>query len=114
MAGPFVFLVLLLPDGTVGTNVRVVPPNWPGEDAALAGGTVSFGDSVWAYVGRCSTNMRPELRSLEELPSSKRDEAVQERREWLLRLVADLRDGAMTPTVLVAIQKRGRNRDRQT
>lgn len=43
-----------------------------------------------------------ELRSLEELPSSKRDEAVQERRKWLLQIVADLHDGAMTPTVLVA------------
>lgn len=58
MAGPFVCLVLLLPGGTVGTKVRVLPPIWLGEDAALAGRAVSFGDSVWAYVGRCSTKIR--------------------------------------------------------
>jgi hypothetical protein len=52
-----------------------------------------------------------ELRALEESASSKEDDAARERREWLLRVVADLRVGAMTPTVLVAIQKRRRNRD---
>jgi hypothetical protein len=55
-----------------------------------------------------------ELRSLEEQPSSRDDEGLQERRKWLVQIVADLRDGAMTPTVLVAIQERGWNRDRQT
>jgi hypothetical protein len=54
-----------------------------------------------------------ELRSLGEQPSSREDERLQERRKWLIQIVADLRDGAMTPTVLVAIQERGRNSDRQ-
>jgi hypothetical protein len=52
-----------------------------------------------------------ELSALEALHSSQEDDAAQERRDWLLRVVADLRVGAMTPTVLVAIQKRRRNRD---
>jgi hypothetical protein len=54
-----------------------------------------------------------ELHALEELLSSKEDEAVQERRERLLRVVADIRYGVMSPVVLVAIRERGQNRDRQ-
>jgi hypothetical protein len=53
------------------------------------------------------------LHALEELPSSKEDEAVQERRERLVAVVADIRYGVMSPVVLVAIRKRGWNRDRQ-
>jgi hypothetical protein len=54
----------------------------------------------------------PELRSLEEQSPSREDGRLQERRKWLIQIVADLRDGPMTPTVLVAIQKRGRNSER--
>jgi hypothetical protein len=54
-----------------------------------------------------------ELHALEKLLSSKEDEAVQERRERLLRVVADIRYGVMSPVVLVAIRERGQNRDRQ-
>jgi hypothetical protein len=54
-----------------------------------------------------------ELHALGELPSSREDEAVQERRAWLLRVVADIQHGVMSPVVLLAIRERGRNRDRQ-
>lgn len=54
-----------------------------------------------------------ELRTLAEQPSSIEDKRLQERRKWLLHVVANLRVGAMTPTVLATIQKRRRNRDEQ-
>jgi hypothetical protein len=40
-------------------------------------------------------------------PSSKEDEAVRERRERLVAVVADIRYGVMSPVVLVAIRETG-------
>jgi hypothetical protein len=42
-------------------------------------------------------NYSAELHALEELPSSKEDGAVQERRERLVAVVADIRYGGMNP-----------------
>ena len=53
-----------------------------------------------------------ELHELEKSPASRRDEAARARREWLLRVVAHVRDGVMSPLVLVALRERGRNRGR--
>jgi hypothetical protein len=53
-----------------------------------------------------------ELRALNELPSTRQDDAAQGRREWLLRVVADIQHGVMSPLVLVAIRER-RERDRR-
>jgi hypothetical protein len=39
---------ILMPVGIIGTKVRVLHPEWLGEDAALAGGTVHFRDYSWA------------------------------------------------------------------
>jgi hypothetical protein len=99
-----------LPNGTGGTKVGVLPPKWMGEDAALAGERCLWGLCMGLRL-ELLDEYSAELRALEESASSKEDDAARERREWLLRVVADLRVGAMTPTVLVAIQKRRRNRD---
>jgi hypothetical protein len=96
-----------MPSGTAGTKVRVLPPRWLGE-AALAGGAVSIGGLCMGLRWELLEEYAAELRALEQLPSTKKDDAARERRDWLVRVVADIKDGVMSPVVLFAIRERKR------